>query len=229
MEKILAYHFFGDTLWDGSAVPKDGDTLRVDPNDIKLCSYGLHASIEPFDALRYAPGPSLALVEISGRIFRGTDKIVGSERTIIRRIDAGGLLQAFARKCALEVAGYWDAPGIVIRYLETGDESLRYAARSAAARYAAESARYAAARCAAESAESAAWSAARYAAESAQYAARYAAQSAAWSGVARSGVAWYAQSAAESAAWSAAESAAWSAARSEHRRVFNAMVSGALK
>jgi hypothetical protein len=217
MEKILAYHFFGDTLWDGSAVPKDGDTLRVDPNDIKLCSYGLHASIEPFDALRYAPGPSLALVEISGRIFRGTDKIVGSERTIIRRIDAGGLLQAFARKCALEVAGYWDAPGIVIRYLETGDESLRYAARSAAARYAAESARSAAARYAAESAESAAWSAARYAAESAQYAARYAAQSAAWSGVAWSGVAWYAQS------------AAWSAARSEHRRVFNAMVSGALK
>jgi hypothetical protein len=107
------------------------------------------------------------------------------------------LLQAFARKCALEVAGYWDAPGIVIRYLETGDESLRYAARSAAARYAAESARSAAA---------------RYAAESA---------------------AWYAQSAAESAARSAAESAAWSAAesaaRSEHRRVFNAMVSGALK
>jgi hypothetical protein len=193
MEKILAYHFFGDTLWDGSAVPKDGDTLRVDPNDIKLCSYGLHASIEPFDALRYAPGPSLALVEISGRIFRGTDKIVGSERTIIRRIDAGGLLQAFARKCALEVAGYWDAPGIVIRYLETGDESLRYAARSAAARYAAESARSAAARYAAESAESAAWSAARYAAESAQY----------------------------------AESA--ESARSEHRRVFNAMVSGALK
>jgi hypothetical protein len=229
MEKILAYHFFGDTLWDGSAVPKDGDTLRVDPNDIKLCSYGLHASIEPFDALRYAPGPSLALVEISGRIFRGTDKIVGSERTIIRRIDAGGLLQAFARKCALEVAGYWDAPGIVIRYLETGDESLRYAARSAAARYAAESARSAAARYAAESAESAAWSAARYAAESAQYAARYAAQSAAWSGVAQSAVAWYAQSAAESAAWSAAESAARSAARSEHRRVFNAMVSGALK
>jgi hypothetical protein len=139
------------------------------------------------------------------------------------------LLQAFARKCALEVAGYWDAPGIVIRYLETGDESLRYAARSAAARYAAESARSAAARYAAESAESAAWSAAQYAAESAQYAARYAAQSAAWSGVAWSGVAWYAQSAAESAAWSAAESAAWSAARSEHRRVFNAMVSGALK
>ena len=226
MEKILAYHFFGDTLWDGSAVPKDGDTLRVDPNDIKLCSYGLHASIEPFDALRYAPGPSLALVEISGRIFRGTDKIVGSERTIIRRIDAGGLLQAFARKCALEVAGYWDAPGIVIRYLETGDESLRYAARSAAARYAAESARSAAARYAAESAESAAWSAARYAAESAQYAARYAAQSAAW--YAAQYAAWYAQSAAESAAWSAAESAR-SAARSEHRRVFNAMVSGALK
>ena len=185
MEKILAYHFFGDTLRGGSAVPKDGDTLRVDPNDIKLCSYGLHASIEPFDALRYALGPSLALVEISGRIFRGTDKIVGSERTIIRRIDAGGLLQAFARKCALEVAGCWDAPEVVIQYLKTGDESLRSAAESAAR--SAESA---------ESAESAAWFA-RFA--------RFA----------RS---------AESAAWFAR-----SAAESEHRRVFNAMVSGALK
>jgi hypothetical protein len=38
----------------------------------------------------------------------------------------------FARRCALDVAHLWDAPDVVRRFLETGDESLRYAAWDAA-------------------------------------------------------------------------------------------------
>jgi hypothetical protein len=38
----------------------------------------------------------------------------------------------FARKCALDVIHLWNAPDIVIRYLETGDEEIREAAREAA-------------------------------------------------------------------------------------------------
>ena len=42
------------------------------------------------------------------------------------------MLREFARWCALSVIDKWDAPEIVRRYLETGDESIRAAAIAAA-------------------------------------------------------------------------------------------------
>ncbi|PHS02823.1 MAG: hypothetical protein COA78_20495 [Blastopirellula sp.] len=74
--------------------------------------------------------------------------------------------------CALDVLHLWDAPDVVVEYLNTGDESIREAAYSAA---------YSAACSATNSAaRSAACSAANYAAYSAAYsAAYYAARSAA--------------------------------------------------
>lgn len=59
---IRAYWFFGDTLRDGSPIPADGEWLQVE-GDLILCRRGLHASLDPWDALQYAPGPNLALVD----------------------------------------------------------------------------------------------------------------------------------------------------------------------
>jgi hypothetical protein len=121
-------------------------------------------------------------------------------------------LRDAAREIALSVFALHfkredESVSVVFRYLETGDETLRSVAESAAwsaARNAAS-----AAKSAAESVESAAWSAAK----SAAWSAAWSAESAAWSAAsaAESAAESVARSAAKSAAWSA-ESAAWSAA-----------------
>ena len=160
---MKAYHFVGDTLRDGSPVPDDGVKLVYD-GEIKLCNTGYHASLHPFDALKYAPGNTLCLVECGGEIIHGDDKLVCAERTIIKRIDAEPLLRDFARWCALKVVHLWDAPDVVVEYLKTGNESLRADARDAA-RDAARAAAWAAA-C------DAAWAAARAAARAAWDASR---------------------------------------------------------
>jgi hypothetical protein len=162
---MRAYHFVGKTLRDGRPVPKDGELLRVEP-PIILCKRGLHAALDPFDALQYAPGGTLCLVEVGGQIIQGVDKLVATERTIIKRIDATGLLRQFAREQAASVLHLWDAPAVVVHYLLTGEEEYRAAALGAArlaalgaARLAARLAAWAAARAAQESAWVAAWAA----------------------------------------------------------------------
>jgi hypothetical protein len=54
---MIAYHFVGATLRDGSPVPPNGEWLEVSPPLI-ICEHGLHWSRDPFDALTYAPGRS---------------------------------------------------------------------------------------------------------------------------------------------------------------------------
>jgi hypothetical protein len=117
-------------------------------------------------------------------------------------------LRDAAREIALSVFALHfkredESVSVVFRYLETGDETLRSVAESAA--WSAASAAWSAA----ESVESAAWSAAK----SAAWSAAWSAESAAWSAAsaAESAAESVARSAAKSAAWSA-ESAAWSAA-----------------
>ena len=165
-----------------------GQTHKV-TGDIKLCQKGLHASIKPLDALKYAPGSMLWLVELSGEIIIGDDKCVASERTYICGFNAEELLREFARKQALinidKIKPYTKDYDLIYKYLTTGDKSLKSAAWSAA-------------RSAARSARSAAWSVADSAARSARSAADSAADSAAWS----------AAQSARSAAWSVADSAA---------------------
>ena len=162
MSKIVrAYHFTSTKLRDGTPIPVIGHKLVFKGKPI-LCEQGLHASLHPFDALQYAPGPFLDIVEMSGTIIYGNDKLVATERTRIKGIDATAMLRLFARQQALSVLHLWpNAPAVVRKYLETGDESLRKAAWAAArAAWAAWAAW--AARAAAE--EAAAW-AARDAAE----------------------------------------------------------------
>ena len=115
-----------------------GETLRIGP-PIKLCRQGLHASEHPFDALEYAGGALLYQVRLSGKILRDDDKACATERTALAMIDARALLRTFARQQALSVIHLWKAPEIVLKYLETGDDTLRADAREAArhARFAA--------------------------------------------------------------------------------------------
>ncbi len=142
-----------------------GQTLTVP--QISMCNYGLHASPRLIDALKYASGPYVWEVALSGDIENESDKSVATERTALWGYDATIVLNSFARRVGLDaVKKYWKSefgefPEIVIEWLETGKEELRSAARSAA--------------------WSAAWSAA--AAESAAWSAAWsaAAESAAWS------------------------------------------------
>ena len=183
-----------------------GETLIFKGEPV-LCEKGLHAYKNLLDACSYAPGPYIWRVELSGEVIHGSDKSVATKRKALWGYDAAEVLKEFSRKVALDaVLKHWNEkkfgafPEITRKWLETGDESLRSAAESAAQ----------------SAAESAAWFAAESAAESAAWsAAESAARSAAWS------AAW---SAAESAARSAAWSAAWSAARSANNKTLTKMI-----
>ena len=139
MKKNLAWHFCGKTLRDGSPVPKNGVWLEYS-GPLKMCESGLHWSREPFDALQYAPGETLCLVEIGGKIVepkegKHTDKGISPRRKIIARMDATELLHYFARMQALSAIHlneYLCNSDAVCDYLMTGDESLRDAAWDAA-------------------------------------------------------------------------------------------------
>jgi hypothetical protein len=162
---VQAWHFVNGTLRDGRPIPADGEVLRY-TGPLVMCESGLHASREPFDALQYAPGATLCLVNCSGEIVEGDDKLICTERTIIARMDATDLLRYFARMQALSVIHLWDTEpkDVLLDFLMTGDESLR-AAAWAAAWDAARDAAWAAARDAAwAAARDAAWAAARDAA-----------------------------------------------------------------
>lgn len=192
---LLAWHFLrpGNKLRDGRDAPPDGVTLHQD-DTIVPCYNGLHGSRLPMDALKYHHGLSrgpICRVELSGVVVpHGNDKHAASERTILWRLDGettDRVLHEFTRWCPLQVIHLWDAPDVVQRWLETGDESLRDAAWAAArvatrdtTRDAARVAAWAAARVAAgpaawDAAGPAAWDAAWYAARPA---ARDAAQNA---------------------------------------------------
>ena len=164
---VLAYHFTdGYHLRDGA--PLEVGREYVFDGDPVMCARGYHASRHVFDALKYAPGSILSRVECREITDECDDKIVCKRRTVIQTIDATDLLLRFARMCALDVIHLWDAPDVVVRYLKTGDESLRDAARIAA-----------------WDARSAAWDtgdAARDAAWAAAWAARAAAKDAAMQG-----------------------------------------------
>lgn len=61
-----------------------------------LCKAGMHASIKVIDALNYAPGSIITLVEVSGDVQIGEDKITGKHRKVIRIADATNVLFEFS-------------------------------------------------------------------------------------------------------------------------------------
>ena len=117
--------------YDDNRIIKAGVTHKVDCEPV-LCEQGLHGSKNVLDALSYAPGSHIWRVELGGIVVEDNDKTVATERTYLWGYDAADVLRHFARLCALDVIHLWDAPDVVVRYLKTGDESLRAAARAAA-------------------------------------------------------------------------------------------------
>jgi hypothetical protein len=182
-ESRIGWHF----LPEDRRVPRLGTivelgTKEVHEGELRPCYSGLHFSPRVIDALRYAPGPVLREVRVSGAIVMDTDKGVAAARETLWIDDVTPLLRAFARWCAWTVRDKWSPPPIVLKYLREGLEIDRAAAGDAA-RAAAWDAR--------DAARDAAWAAAWAAA----WDARDAARAAAWA-------------AAEAAAWAAAGDAA---------------------
>jgi hypothetical protein len=168
---MRAYHFTSKKLRDGRPIPAVGEWLKHE-GEIEPCVSGLHASEHPFDALKYAPGYILHLVELEGDLLahgKPIDKWVGRRRKIISTINAEELLEQFARWCALQVIHLWNVPPVVREYLETGNDSLREDACGAADEAAARAAYWAAARTAYWAATEAAYCAANEAAYLAAY------------------------------------------------------------
>ena len=117
--------------WDDREIVLGG--LHSVPGEPVLCEYGLHASADALDALKYAPGPVVWRVKLGGQIVQCADKACAQTREYVAGgIDVSNVFRKFARDCALDVAHLWNMPDVVRRYLKTGREDLRAEARDAA-------------------------------------------------------------------------------------------------
>ncbi len=127
-KKIRAWHFSGGTLgYDDGRKVEAGVTYSMLGSSIspELCCRGMHASIRPIDAIKFRKGCIVSRVELWGGVQQGGDKIVARHRKVLWCADATEVLRKFARMCALDVVHLWEAPDTVLKYLKTGDESLR--------------------------------------------------------------------------------------------------------
>lgn len=210
---VDAWHFAASTLRDGSPLPAAGIELP-EIADLEPCARGYHGSVQPLDALAYAPGPMVARVRLHGVVIASPpDKICASRRCgVTGYVDANEVLREFTRWCALSVAQQWDMPPQVREYLTTGDKSMREAAWAATRDATRDATRHSA------------WSVAKHAAKTASKTAAVAtASDAAWD------AAWNAAIAtAWDAAWDAALAAAWDASWDAARGEQNARLDAAL-
>ena len=97
-----AWHFLpkdGRLQFGRRSKVKVGQTLRRDPAKLSMCTYGLHASVQAIDALKYAPGPVVCRVRLGGTIIEDDDKCVASRRTVLWMADAERELRLFACWC----------------------------------------------------------------------------------------------------------------------------------
>lgn len=114
-----------------------GETLECEGKP-RLCQYGLHFSESIIDALQYAPGCIAFRVEGGGAMDIGEDKIAAQSRTALAEYDLTDILPPWARECSLRVIenakDYFsdDNYQLVVRWLKTGDESIRRDAYRAA-------------------------------------------------------------------------------------------------
>jgi len=223
-KETIAWHFTdGWNLRDGQLL-KIGKTYKH-AGDLKLCYSGYHASPRLIDALKFAPGSVLSVVECGGNLVRDTDKIACTERRVLYAEDVNTSLHAFACEvalhglCEFEVTDdrSYAAIDTKLAWLDGDASDKELAAARDAAGAAAWDAALAAARDAAEAARAAAgaaWAAAGAAAwDAARDAARADVRAAA--GAAADAVLDAAGAAAEAAARDAAEAAraaAWDAA-----------------
>lgn len=124
---MIAFKFTGDSLEGGQPLPGFGETVYAPP-PVKPGVAGLHACPEVFDALTYARGSILHLLEASGQLVTHRGQCVSTQQRFLGRHDASQLLDTFARWCATQALTIWEAPSCVWAFLE-GDEAQRDAAR----------------------------------------------------------------------------------------------------
>ena len=105
MKSIKVWHFADKTLRDGTALPKRGDKLPRIAKPVP-CERGYHGSVRLIDALKYAPGNSLAVRLLSVVIKPHgdpIDKYCASDCTMeTDYIDVRPVLVEFARYAALK-------------------------------------------------------------------------------------------------------------------------------
>ena len=170
MSKLKAWYFSNEECalrYNDNRPIREGDVHSVE-GEIVACKNGLHASTNILNALEYAPGPVLWRVGMSGDCDIGEDKVCYRHREYYKGVDVTDILRKFAKQCALDVIHLWNAPQVVVDYLNSDSEELRDAARGAG-RGAGRGAAWDAARDAARGAAwGAAWDAARGAAWGAQ-------------------------------------------------------------
>ncbi len=187
MSKILAYHFLKSNMYSGEGLEppwKEGETRTLD-GEIVICAHGYHASRMAWDALQFAPGPVLCLVEVEP-VEEHTEKLVSRSRRLIKAVNVERELREFAADCAERMLHFYEEA-------YPGDQRPRAAIATARAYArgeatdgelnAAADAAYAAARAARAAADAAAYAAraayaAAYAAARAARAAAYAARDA---------------------------------------------------
>jgi len=102
---VLAWHFLPNDhrLASYNGGPRTliypGTVVRA-RGEVEPCHNGLHASIRPLDALRYAPGHVVCRVECSGTIVHADDKLACSVRRVIWMAAIERELHEFACWCA---------------------------------------------------------------------------------------------------------------------------------
>ena len=98
MKSVLAWHFLREDsrlrYGDGRIV-KVGRRMCAPAGKLDVCRYGMHASENLLDALKYAPGPIVCRVELSGNIIKAGDKLVARYRKVIAMADASKELRLF--------------------------------------------------------------------------------------------------------------------------------------
>ncbi len=135
MKKIYGWHFLqkNRTLRYGDdRYVSPGKTYTSGEEAPRLCEYGMHASRKALDALRFAPGSVVCRVRCWGDVLVDNDKFVARNREVLWMANVEDALHRFARMCALDVVHLWDPPAVVLRYLKTGDPTLRAEAKDAA-------------------------------------------------------------------------------------------------
>lgn len=99
---MKAWHFCKNNKrlgYNDGRLIKTGRNYKVFGQPI-LCLYGLHGSIKIMDALTYAMGNILCRINLHGKILKGSDKAVATERTVLWMFDCTKILHEFACKCA---------------------------------------------------------------------------------------------------------------------------------
>jgi hypothetical protein len=124
---VIAYHFLRDDMTAGSGEEpawSEGETRTIE-GEISLCEYGYHSAPSPWDALGYALGSVLCLVEISEPEGRDETKFVSRSRKLVKAVNIERQLREFACDVAEE------ALNLQVQRGETVDDRSRAAIKVA--------------------------------------------------------------------------------------------------